>query len=149
MIIKRQLSWPIDLIKGRYSRTEEFTVPGIRITDQQVTIYMKHRKRNSQVIAAAKAGISERSVRRIDKLDEQPLSNKRQWRTHIDPLDSIWNSIVEPLLQSDGTLTPVGIFDHLCEFYTDKFNPSSRHRYFPYLKICAQQLKMKSVALWT
>nr|WP_231617990.1 hypothetical protein [Pseudoalteromonas sp. NZS127] len=62
-------------------------MPGTRITDQQVTIYMKHRKRNSQVIAAAKAGISERSARRIDKLDEQPLSNKRQWRTRIDPLN--------------------------------------------------------------
>ncbi|MBH0093674.1 hypothetical protein [Pseudoalteromonas sp. SCQQ13] len=37
-------------------------MPGTRITDQQVTIYMKHRKRNSQVIAAAKAGISERSA---------------------------------------------------------------------------------------
>jgi hypothetical protein len=61
---------------------EEFIVPGTRITDQQVTIYTKHRKRNSQVIAAAK----ERSARRIDKLDEQPLSNKRQWRTRIDPL---------------------------------------------------------------
>tara|TARA_R110002020_G_scaffold54936_1_gene152760 strand:+ start:2363 stop:3856 length:1494 start_codon:yes stop_codon:yes gene_type:complete len=101
-------------------------VPGTRITDQQVTIYMKHRKRNSQVIAAAKAGISERSARRIDKLDEQPLSNKRQWRTRIDPLESIWDSIVVPLLQGDATLTPVGIFDHLCEFHTDKFNPSSR-----------------------
>jgi hypothetical protein len=83
--------------KVRYSRTEEFTVPGTRITDQQVTIYMKHRKRNSQVIAAAKAGISERSARRIDKLDEQPLSNKRQWRTRIDPLESIWDSIVGQL----------------------------------------------------
>lgn len=101
-------------------------MPGTRITDQQVTIYMKHRKRNSQVIAAAKAGISERSARRIDKLDEQPLSNKRQWRTRIDPLESIWDSIVVPLLQGDATLTPVGIFDHLCEFHTDKFNPSSR-----------------------
>lgn len=101
-------------------------MPGTRITDQQVTIYMKHRKYNSQVVAAAKAGISERSARRIDKQSEQSASNKRQWRTRKDPLESIWDTTVVPLLQGDETLTPVGIFDHLCEFHTDKFSPSSR-----------------------
>ncbi|MCP3128062.1 IS21 family transposase [Shewanella sp. KJ2020] len=101
-------------------------MPGTRITHQQVTIYMRHRKRHSQVIAAAKAGISERSARRIDKQNEQQTSNKRQWRTRKDPLEAIWESIVVPLLQDDETLMPVGIFDHLCEFHTDKFSPSSR-----------------------
>ena len=75
-------------------------MPGTRITDQQVTIYMKHKRRNSQVIADAKAGISERSARRIDKLDQQPLSNKRPWRTRIDPLESICKRIIFPLIQS-------------------------------------------------
>lgn len=101
-------------------------MPGIRITDQQVTIYMKSRKHNSQVIAAAKAGISERSARRIDKQNEQKTANKRQWRTRKDPLESIWDSIVVPMLQVDESITPVGLFDHLCEFHTDKFKPSSR-----------------------
>jgi len=101
-------------------------VPGIRITDQQVTIYMKSRKHNSQVIAAAKAGISERSARRIDKQNGQKTTNKRQWRTRKDPLDGIWDSLVVPMLQVDESITPVGLFDHLCEFHTDKFKPSSR-----------------------
>ncbi|KKO47978.1 hypothetical protein VT06_13875, partial [Arsukibacterium sp. MJ3] len=78
-------------------------MPGTRITDQQVTIYMKHKKRNSQVVAAAKAGISERSARRIDKQNESPSAIKRQWRTRTDPLESIWDSIVLPLLQGDET----------------------------------------------
>lgn len=85
-------------------------MPGTRITDQQVTIYMKHRKRNSQIIAAAKAGMSEHSARRIDKQDEQPLSNKRQWRTRIDLQDSchpLVHSIIQevhPNLMSEGSL---------------------------------------------
>lgn len=98
-------------------------MPGKRITDQQVTIYMKSRKHHSQVIAAAKAGISERTARRIDK---QKTVNKRQWRTRKDPLESVWDSIVVPMLQVDESITPVGIFDHLCASHTDKFQPSSR-----------------------
>lgn len=101
-------------------------MPGTRITHQQVTIYMSHRKRHSQVIAAAKAGISERSARRIDKQNEQQTSNKRQWRTCKDPLEAIWESIVVPLLQDDETLMPVGIFDHLCELHTDKWLQNRR-----------------------
>jgi hypothetical protein len=41
-------------------------VPGARITDQQVCLYMKIRKNKSQGLAAAKAGFSQRSARRID-----------------------------------------------------------------------------------
>jgi hypothetical protein len=39
---------------------------GTRITDQQVRLYMSKRKHHSQEIAAAKAGISVRSARRIE-----------------------------------------------------------------------------------
>jgi DNA-binding XRE family transcriptional regulator len=38
-----------------------------RITDQQVRLYMSKRKHHSQEIAAAKAGISVRSARRIER----------------------------------------------------------------------------------
>ena len=41
-------------------------MPGIRITDQQVRLYMNIRKKKSQELSAAKAGISERSARRIE-----------------------------------------------------------------------------------
>ena len=40
-------------------------MPGTRITDQQVSLYMKIRKNKTQELAAAKAGISERSARRV------------------------------------------------------------------------------------
>lgn len=101
-------------------------MPGTRITDQQVTIYMNNRKRNSQVIAAARAGISERSARRIDKTMNGSDNGQRHWRTRKDPLEPIWDSIVVPMLQADEGINAVGIFDHLCEYHTDKFKPSSR-----------------------
>ncbi len=41
-------------------------MPGTHITDQQVRLYLNIRKTKSQALAAAKAGISERSARRID-----------------------------------------------------------------------------------
>jgi len=40
-------------------------VSGKRITDQQIRLYMKYRDGSTQAAAAAKAGISERSARRI------------------------------------------------------------------------------------
>ena len=43
---------------------------GSKITKQQVKRYMDFRKKHTQAVSAAKAGISERSARRI----EQPTS---------------------------------------------------------------------------
>ncbi len=40
---------------------------GTRITDQQVRLYMNKRKHHSQEVAPAKAGISVRSARRIER----------------------------------------------------------------------------------
>lgn len=88
---------------------------------------MHHRKTQTQTVAAARAGISERSARRIDHQQHQPQSpRKRHWRTRQDPLEPIWESIVLPLLRSSDELTPVGVFDHLCEHHTDQFDPRSR-----------------------
>jgi len=101
-------------------------VSGKQVTDQQVNLYMKFRKNNTQKVAAAKAGISESSGYRIEKQALQPKNGQRSWRTRPDPLESIWDSVVIPLLEKDTDISPVGIYDHLCEHYQDKFNPSSR-----------------------
>ena len=65
---------------------------GKPITDQQIRLYMKQRKQGrTQVVAAAKAGLSECSARRIDhgELTPQPRL-KRHWRTREDPLADVW-----------------------------------------------------------
>lgn len=99
---------------------------GKHISDQQVNLYMKHRKTQVQSIAAAKAGISERSARRIDTQQHQKNDNKRNWRTRQDPLAEIWDEIVLPMLESTEEITPVGIFDYLCAEHADKFDPKTR-----------------------
>lgn len=85
---------------------------------------MEHRKTQLQTVAAAKAGISERSARRIDH--KQRKRRSRDWRTRKDPLEPIWESIVLPLIQGNTDITPVGLFDHLCEFHSDLFDPRTR-----------------------
>lgn len=99
---------------------------GKYITDQQVRLYMTHRSDQTQLIAAAKSGISVRSARRIDQQQLQPAQPVRQWRTRADPLIAVWDDVVLPMLKASDELSAVGIFDHLCEHYLDKFSPSAR-----------------------
>ncbi|MBL4607751.1 MAG: IS21 family transposase [Pseudomonadales bacterium] len=99
---------------------------GKHLTDQQVRLYMTHRINQSQKTAAAKASVSERSARRIERKDLQPAKNKRKHRTRADPLSSVWDDVVLPLLKSCNDISPVGVFDYLCENHLDKFKPSAR-----------------------
>ena len=59
-------------------------MPGHWITPRQVEIYMQARRKNhTQVVSAAKAGISERRGRDIElgmRID--PTTKSRNWRTH-------------------------------------------------------------------
>jgi len=102
-------------------------VPGKRITDQQIRLFMTNRKDKTQTISAAKAGFSERSARRIESGQRQLGPVKpRNYRTRKNPLEPIWDSIVVPLLEDSATITPVGIFDHLCEEHPEHFSPTCR-----------------------
>lgn len=89
-------------------------MPGKRITDHQVHKYRQHRNRLTQVAAAAKAGISERSARRIEHSDAPPSQRPpRSWRTRIDPLAAVWDAEVVPLLQTDPQLNAVTLLEEL------------------------------------
>ena len=99
---------------------------GKYISDKQVNLYMVQRIKYSQVIAAAKSGISERTASRIDNGIHQPKLSTRTWRTRSDPLALIWQPIILPLLQQSDGLSSVGIFDFLCEQHGDQFNPKTR-----------------------
>ncbi|HEY9460717.1 MAG TPA: IS21 family transposase [Paralcaligenes sp.] len=99
---------------------------GKYITDQQIKLYMEHRRDSTQAVAAAKAGISERSARRIDSQELQPGTAARPWRTRADPLIDVWDTIVVPLLERSPSITTIGLFDHLCEHHADRFDPRAR-----------------------
>ena len=100
-------------------------MPGKRITDHQVHKYKQHRNKLSQVASAAKAGISERSARRID--DAQGLPSQRparSWRTREDPLSAVWDSEVVPLLQADVRLNAVTLLEELQRRYPGQWGHS-------------------------
>jgi len=87
---------------------------------------MEYRKDSTQTVAAAKAGISERSARRVDSQELQPGASPRSWRTRVDPLIGVWDSVVVPLLTRSPSITPIGLFDHLCEYHAGQFDPRAR-----------------------
>lgn len=97
-------------------------MPGKRITDHQVAQYNKHRCAQSQVAAAAKAGISERSARRIEIGNGLPSQRaERQWRTRADAFEAVWEKEIVPLLEISPHLNGVSILEELQRRYPGEF----------------------------
>ena len=95
---------------------------GNRITDQQVRLYMTKRKHHTQEIAAAKAGISVRTARRIDTDVTLPSQKpRRYWRSRPDPFVDVWEPIVVPLLRQAPQLMGVTLLRKLQEDHPDRF----------------------------
>lgn len=104
---------------------------GKPINKQQVRIYMSAINEGEiQHIAAAKAGISERSGRRIEK-GEIPSGGraKRHWRTRKDPFAGIWDSEIVPMLEINDELQPLTLFEHITKKFPGKY-PQSKLRTF-------------------
>lgn len=101
---------------------------GHHISDQQVLKYMTERRHHSQATAAAKAGISERSARRIENAPYLPSQKKkpREWRTRRDCLEHIWPK-VEALLAIEG-IRVVTIFEKLQDELGEEAVPDSVRR---------------------
>jgi hypothetical protein len=89
-------------------------MPGKRVTDHQVIKYKQLRQRLSQEAAAARVGISERTARRIERLERLPSQRgPRKWRTRPDPLAAVWDCEVLPMLRTAPGLTAVTILEEL------------------------------------
>jgi len=94
---------------------------GQHITQRQENIYMKHRQTGcTQELSSAKAGISIRSGRRIEK-GEKPDKASRHWKTRQDPFETVWASELEPLLEKDHELTGITLWDYLDEKYPGQY----------------------------
>ena len=88
---------------------------GKHITQLQENSYMKNRHTGcTQETSAAKAGISVRSGRRIEK-GERAEHKERKWRTRKDPLEAVWDSELVPLLENESSLTGITLWDYLDE----------------------------------
>lgn len=89
-------------------------MPGKRITDHQVHQYKQDRNRMTQVAAAARAGVSERTARRMEQSQTLPSQRPgRTWRTRQDPLAPVWDEEVVPLLRTDPLLNAVTLLEEL------------------------------------
>jgi hypothetical protein len=94
---------------------------------------MNARKKNTQVLAAAKAGISERSARRIDSAPSLPSQNpRRYWRSRIDPFLNVWDAEIIPLLKSAPNLMAITLLrklqdDHPGDFPDGTLRTLQRH----------------------
>ncbi len=88
---------------------------GKQITQQQVRLYMTHRKQGeTQAQASAKAGVSERTGRRIEIGEVGPGKDAgRPWRTRKDPFAQVWDGEVVPLLEERPALNATTLFEEL------------------------------------
>ena len=94
---------------------------GKHITQLQENSYMKNRQTGfTQETSAAKAGISIRSGRRIEK-GEKTRRKERKWRTRKDPFEAVWDSELVPLLENESSLTGITLWDYLDEQHPGKY----------------------------
>jgi hypothetical protein len=96
-----------------HSTNNMSTMPNLHVTDRQVMIYMTRSRHLDQEAAAATAGFSARTARRIDKDPRLPSQKRlpRTWRTRSDPLTDIWPRALDMLKIPD--IMAVTIFEDL------------------------------------
>lgn len=101
-------------------------MPGTWITDKQAEIYMKSRQQaQSQTTAAAKAGFSERSGRKIESGQRiAPKLKPHNWRTRQDPFEAVWQTQLVPLLEQSPQLRAITLLEHLQASQADKYPDS-------------------------
>lgn len=100
-------------------------MPGKLITIKQVEIYMTARKAScTQILASAKAGISERSGRDIEHGWRKPEGMVRRWQTRSDPLLDVWESELVPLLSMSPALNPITLLELLQQRYPGQYADS-------------------------
>lgn len=89
---------------------------------------MRERQNHTQKVAAARAGISERTARRLEADPRLPSQRKPvRGRTVPDPLNGIWDEELEPMLERDASIRAVTLLHYLREQYPDRF-PTDRIR---------------------
>jgi hypothetical protein len=99
-------------------------MPGMPITDRQVRRYMEQRRLGAtQVVAAAKAGFSERTARRLEGNPVLPgqRAGGRRKRTRVDPFAGVWAEEIVPLLQAVPHLRGTTVLETLQRQHPGRF----------------------------
>jgi hypothetical protein len=91
--------------------------------DTEVRLYMQERKKDvTQRVAAARAGIGERTARKYERAAALPSQLKRahDWRTRPNPFEEDWQWVVSQL-ERDAALQGSTLFALLCERHPDRY----------------------------
>ncbi len=94
--------------------------------DTEVKLYMQERRKGTtQRIAAARAGISERTARSYERAGKLPSQLKRphDWNTRSNPFEQDWPWIVAQL-ERDPALQGTTLFALLCERHPERYRPT-------------------------
>lgn len=99
-------------------------MPGDWITHKQVKKYMKARSRGmTQAVAATMSGISERTGRTIEQgqRSDPKAPGRRSWRTRSDPLETVWERELVPLLRAAPNLQAITLLEYIADRYPDQY----------------------------
>ena len=93
------------------------------VTEQQVSVYMSAREQGrSQEAAAAKAGFTERTGRRVEKRGgSHGRPGRRSWRTREDPFAEVWESELVPMLEKEPRLQAITLLETLQACDPDRY----------------------------
>jgi hypothetical protein len=94
--------------------------------DHEVKLYMSERRKgSSQRVAAARAGMSERTARKYEHAGKLPSELKRPhtWTTRQNPFEQDWPWVVEQL-ERDPALQASTLFALLCEKHPGRYSPT-------------------------
>ncbi len=102
--------------------------------DAEVQIYMRQRNKGAtQQVAAARAGLSERTARKYEHAAALPsqLKQPRTYRTRPNPFQADWECLTG-LLQQDKALQATTLLGLLCErdpqrYYSGQLRSLQRH----------------------
>ena len=94
--------------------------------DTEVKLYMQERRKGTpQRVAAARAGISERTGRTYECQGKLPSQRKRphDWSSRPNPFEDDWPWVVAQL-QQDPALQGTTLFALLCEQHPERYRPT-------------------------
>lgn len=94
--------------------------------DAEVQLFMQQRsKGKTQVQAANRAGMSERTARKYEKVAKLPsqIKQPRQYRTRTNPFEQDWDWVVEQL-QADPALQATTLFTLLSQKFPGRYLPA-------------------------
>lgn len=115
------------------------------INKQQVKLYMKYRNEIglNQEASAAKVEISTRTARTIEqgKHHTQVPKKRRQYKTRFSALDSIWDSVLVPMLEKNPDLQAKTLFLYLERTHQDALGK-------PIYKIGLLRTLQRRTAFW-